>query len=120
MGCAGAQAQERVAWTLQAEPATVAPGGSTLVRATAQVQAGWHLYSASSPTGIPAAFQVEPGTLVRVLQPPPKRAFDKNFNAESETYEGEVAFLLEVKLPRGIPAGPASLAVKVRYQTCND
>ena len=115
-----ALAQDRVGWSLRAEPAAVAPGGSTLVRAAARVEPGWHLYSASSPSGIPATFQVAPGTLVRVLQPPPKRDFDKNLNLPSETYEGDTAFLLEVKLPDGMAAGPAELTVKARFQTCND
>jgi thiol:disulfide interchange protein DsbD len=115
-----AQAQDRVAWTLAAEPSSVAPAGGTLVRAAARIQAGWHLYSASSAAGIPATFQVEPGALARVLQPPPKKAFDKNLNAEAETYEGDVAFLLEVKLPADAQPGPAALTVKVRFQTCND
>ncbi len=115
-----AQAQDRVAWTLEAEPASAAPGGSALVRAAARIQPGWHLYAASSAAGIPATFQVEPGKLARVLQPPPKKGFDKNLGAESETYEGDVAFLLEVKLPADAQPGPAALSVKIRFQTCND
>ena len=117
---AGAFAQDRVAWSVQAQSATVAPGGLALLGASARIQPGWHLYSASSPAGIPATFQVEPGTLVKVFQPPPKKAFDKNLNAESETYEGEVEFLLEVKLPGDARPGPAALTVKARFQTCND
>src|ERR1019366_5929039 len=108
------------AWSVQAQSATVAPGGLALLGASARIQPGWHLYSASSPAGIPATFQVEPGTLVKVFQPPPKKAFDKNLNAESETYEGEVEFLLEVKLPGDARPGPAALTVKARFQTCND
>jgi len=115
-----AQAQDRVAWTLAAEPASAAPGGGTLVRAAAHIQPGWHLYAASSAAGIPATFQVEPGTLTKTLQPPPKKAFDKNLDAEAETYEGDVAFLLEVKLPADARPGPAALSVKIRFETCND
>ena len=56
----------------------------------------------------------------RVLQPPPKRAFDPNFNSDTETYEGEVTFLLELELEKNAAAGPAQLTVNARYQTCND
>ena len=56
---------------------------------------------------------------MRVLQPTPQRAFDPVLNAEAETYEGDTAFLLDVKLRPDAPAGPEELTVGVRYQTCN-
>jgi thiol:disulfide interchange protein DsbD len=112
---------QHVAWTLAADP--VAPGGKTLLHAAGKVEAGWHLYSASSPAGIPTSFQVGPESLIsgtRTLQPPPKRTFDKNFGSDTETYEGDVTFLVELQLKPDAPTGPAELAVKIRYQTCND
>ena len=57
--------------------------------------------------------------LVRVLQPKPKKSFDANFNSDTETFEGPVAFLVELALAKDAPAGPAELAVSIRYQTCN-
>jgi len=93
------------------------------VRAAGRIDPGWHLYSGSTAEGIPTSFQAGPDTVVaglRLLQPPPRRAFDKNFNAETETYEGEVALLLELQLKKDAPAGPAELSFKARYQTCND
>jgi thiol:disulfide interchange protein DsbD len=62
---------------------------------------------------------VDPGSLVRVCQPPPIKGIDKT-NAKTETYEGEVKFLLEVKTPPSAPPGPLAFAVKARFQTCND
>ena len=120
LASAFAQGQQHAAWTLQSDPAPAPPGSTVRIRAAAQIDSGWHLYSASSAAGIPATFQVSPGTLVRVLQTAPKRAFDSTLNAEAEFYEGEEAFLLDVALPVNAPAGPATLSVKVRYQTCND
>jgi len=117
---AGAFAQDRVAWSLDSPPAPAAPGGLALLAATARIEPGWHLYSASSPSGIPATFQVQPGALVRVFQPPPKKVYDKNFSADSETYEGQVKFLLEVRLPKDPGSSPAALSVHVRFQACND
>ena len=115
-----AQGQQHAAWTLQSVSAS-APSGSTVrIRAAAQIDSGWHLYSASSAAGIPATFQVSPGTLVRVLQTAPQRVFDPTLNAEAEFYEGDEVFLLDVALPAGLSAGPATLSVNVRYQTCND
>ena len=115
-----ASAQDRVVWSVRAEQPAAPPGGPAMLRASARMEPGWHLYSASSPAGIPATFRVQPGDSLRVFEPPPRKAFDKNLNAESETYEGEVAFLLQVGLPAAIPPGPADIAVSVRYQVCND
>jgi thiol:disulfide interchange protein len=121
--CAGttfAQVQH-VTWTLTADPG--APGGKALLHAAAKVDPGWHLYSASSPAGIPTTFQIGPDSLIggtRTFQTPPKRAFDKNFGSDTETYEGAAAFLVELPLKKDMPPGPAELAVKIRYQTCND
>ena len=107
---AGALAQDRATWSVEAQTPTVPPGGVALLAATAQIQPGWHLYSASSPTGIPATFQVQPGTLDAVYQPP----------ANNDAYEGQVKFLLKVKLPADTRPGPASLTVNARFQTCSD
>jgi thiol:disulfide interchange protein DsbD len=114
------QGQQHAAWNLTAEPPSAPPGSTIHIRAAVHIEAGWHLYSASSAAGIPAHFEVSPETLVRVLQTPPKRAFDPVQDAETETYEGDTAFLLEVKVRADAPAGPDELTVSGRYQTCND
>src|SRR6266513_291315 len=117
--CAGSALAQvsHVAWNVTADPAS---GGKVLLHAAGKVDPGWHLYSASSPAGIPTSFQIGPASAagrMRVFQPAPKKAFDKNFGSDTETFEGDVAFLLEVELKQ--PAATA-LDVKARYQTCND
>jgi len=108
------------AWTLTAEPPS-APAGSTVrIRAAVHIDEGWHLYSASSAAGLPAHFEVAPESLQRVLQQPPRRAFDDVQGAATETYTGDTSFLLDVKLRTDAPAGPEDLTVNVRFQTCND
>jgi thiol:disulfide interchange protein len=111
--CAGSAFAQvsHVAWTVTAGHGS---DGSALVRADGKIDPGWHLYSASSPAGIPTSFQIS-GQPARVFQPAPKRAFDKNFDADTETFEGDVTFYLPVS---GTAAAP--LDVKARYQTCND
>jgi thiol:disulfide interchange protein len=114
------QGQQHAAFALTAEPRS-APAGSTIrIRAAIHIDQGWHLYSASSAAGIPATFKVSPESLQRVLQEPPKRAFDAVQGMETETYEGDTAFLLDVKVRADAPAGPDNLTVNARYQTCND
>jgi thiol:disulfide interchange protein DsbD len=111
-GAALAQTQH-AAWSLTA--ANPSPDGRILVSATAKIDPGWHLYSASSATGIPTRFTVGSDP-VKVFQRAPKKQFDSTVGAETETYEGEAQFLIEVA--RKDP--PPSLEVNVRYQTCSD
>ena len=77
----------------------------------------------STPAATPATILLADNPVVeryRVLQPPPKRTFDPNFNSDTETYEGQVAFLLELEIKKNAAAGPAQLTVNARYQTCSD
>jgi len=122
-GCALAQSVEPAHWSAQADTPAAAPGGKALVRVTASVDAGWHLYAASSPSGIPASFKVGPGTAVervRVLQPPPRKIFDQTANANAEIFENQAAFLLEVALRKDAPTGAAELTLAARFQVCSD
>jgi thiol:disulfide interchange protein DsbD len=122
-GCAFAQPDERVQWSLALEPGSAPPGAKVLARLTGRIDSGWHLYSMSTAAAIPTTILLADSPVVkryRVLQPPPKRTFDANFNSDTETYAGQVAFLLELEIEKNAPAGPAQLTVNVRYQTCSD
>ncbi|HWT79204.1 MAG TPA: cytochrome c biogenesis protein CcdA, partial [Candidatus Methylomirabilis sp.] len=113
---------QHVAWKLSVDPPAAPPGSKVLVRMAGHIDDGWHLYSMSTPAAAPTTIQLAPGPVAskyRALQPPPKRAFDANFNSDTETYEGDVAFLLEVELKKDAPAGVAELSLSARYQTCN-
>jgi thiol:disulfide interchange protein DsbD len=118
-----ALAQNQVSWRLSLDPATARPGAKVLARMTGQIEDGWHIYSMSTAAAIPTTIQLGPNPVVenyRVLQPKPRRAFDPTANAETETYDREVAFLVELQLKKDAPPGPAELTVTARYQTCND
>ena len=113
---------QHVTWKLSVEPPAAPPGAKVLLRMAGHIEEGWHLYSMSTPAAIPTKIQLAPNPAiekVRALQPKPKRAFDANFNSDTETYEGDVAFLLEFELKKDAPAGPTELSVSARYQTCN-
>jgi thiol:disulfide interchange protein DsbD len=87
----------------------------------AKIEEGWHLYSMSTPGATPTKIAVTGSAVdsVRPLQPKPIIAHDPNFNADTEFYEKEAAFLLEIALKKDAAAGPAELAVAARYQVCN-
>jgi thiol:disulfide interchange protein DsbD len=122
-GCVFAQKDEHVQWSLALERGSAPPGAPVLARLTGVIDQGWHLYSMSTAAAMPATILLADNAVVkryRVLQPPPKKTFDPNFNSDTETYEGQVAFLLELEIEKTAAAGPAQLTVNARYQTCND
>src|SRR4051794_39865723 len=82
---------QHVTWKLTAEPDTAAPGSKILILMAGHIEEGWHLYSMSTPAAIPTKLQLAASPVVesyRALQPALKRAFDANFNSDTETYEG--------------------------------
>ncbi len=122
LACGLSAQDQHVTWKLSVEPPAAPPGGKVLVRIAGHIDQDWHLYSMSTPAAIPTRFQLAPNPAVakyRALQPQPTRAFDANFNSDTETFEGDVAFLLELELKKDAPAGAAELSFSARYQTCN-
>ena len=112
-------------WSLELQPTAAPPGSKILARLEAKLDAGWHLYSLTTPRGgpNPTTIHLTDNPAVetfQVFEPPPKRAFDPNFNLDTETYEGGAAFLIEVELKKDAAAGPSEITAAVRYQACND
>ncbi|HWQ56773.1 MAG TPA: cytochrome c biogenesis protein CcdA [Bryobacteraceae bacterium] len=120
--CALAQQPGRVDWALTLEPAAAPPGATVQARLEAKLAPGWHLYSGTTAGAIPLTIKPAEGVVegVRLFQAPPKRAFDPNFNLETETYEGAAVFWLQAKLKSDAAAGAAELKLNLRYQTCDD
>ena len=121
--CAFAQGfgTNQVKWSLAVEPPSAAPGATVLARMRGQIDPGWHLYSLSTPGAIPTTIQLAPNAVVeryRLLQPPPRRTYDPNFQTDTETFENQVTFLVELELKRDAPRGAAELSLTARYQTC--
>lgn len=111
-------------WTLALQPAAAAPGSKILAKFQAKIEPGWHLYSLTTPAGGPirTTVRVDDNAAVasfRVFEPQPKRAFDPNFNLDTETYEGEPAFLIEIETKKDAAPGAAEIAAEVRYQMCD-
>ena len=118
-----AQHLDPVKWSLSVDAATAAPGSKVLAHLTATIEPGWHLYGLATPapsqptklklTGTPLA---DP---VTIYQTEPKRAFDNNFNIETQTYEKQAEFLLEATVKSDAPPGPAELTAELRYNVCD-
>jgi len=111
-------------WELTLDATSVAPGATVLARLTAVLDEGWHVYSPSTPPPpIATTFDVTGSPAVagyQVYQPPPIAALDPNFGVETETYEGDTTFLIEIALRDTADAGTTELTASVRYQLCND
>ena len=111
-------------WSLELQPAAAAPGSKILARVQAKIESGWHLYSLTTPAGGPirTTVRLADNTAVasfRVFEPPPKRAFDPNFNLDTETYEGAPVFLIEIENRKDAAPGASEIAAEVRYQICD-
>lgn len=126
-GWVGAQEEKPITWS--AEPAhakPVAPGGTVDIRALAELDPGWHLYSITQPKGGPVAteFKVpskQPFQLAgAVRQPAPKKAFDQNFGIQTEFFEERAEFTIPVKIAPGTKRGKYEFVAEVHYQVCND
>src|SRR5256885_3367814 len=102
-GLASAQKLDPIKWSLVLEPTAAPAGGKVLARLHAKMEPGWHVYSLSTRGAIPTTVGLAGHASVdrvTVYVPSPKRAFDKNFNLETETYEEEAIFLLAVELKK--------------------
>src|SRR2546425_12907202 len=90
-GIGSAQRLDPVQWSLRLEPVAAAPGSQVLGHLTAAIEPGWHLYSLSTPApSRPTKIQLADGAVfegLKIYYQEPKRAFDKNFNIETQTYE---------------------------------
>lgn len=122
-----ASAQTPVHWSLRVEPATaVKPGAALTVTASAEIEAGWHVYSLTQPPGGPRAASVAVNASPvfasggAATSPPPTRAFDPNFNMETEFHEGSFVITVPVQVSKSAPGGDAVLSIDISYQTCNE
>lgn len=118
-----AQRLDPVKWAMSVEAAKAPRGSSVVARLTAKIESGWHLYSLSTPKGpIPTTIRIADNpavTTYRIHQPKPTVKFDPNFKLDTELYDDEAVFLIEVQVGKEAPAGPVELTAQVRYQACD-
>src|SRR6185369_10701289 len=119
------QRSNPVTWSARVEPAKVKADGKAKVRVSAQIQAGWHLYSLTQgepliATKVTVTDDANFKSAGAASQPKPKVAYDPNFQLDTQTFEGEVAFTAPIKVKPTAHIGKQLLTVSVRFQTCND
>lgn len=118
--------EDPVSWSLTpvANRDKVAPGSKAYLELKATIEAGWHLYSPTTPAGGPiiTKIAVSPNPSIsasRLFRPDPVRKLDPNFNIDTETYTGTAAFLIEVDVTPSA-SGNVPVEAMARYQACSD
>ncbi len=118
-----AQKLDPVQWKAEAMPAAAAPGGSVLIKVTATIEPGWHLYSLTTPRpSIPTTLKLADNPVFASAEPyqlKPDVKTDPN-GTPAEQYSGEAVFYLLAALKPDVPAGEAKVDVQVRYAACDD
>ncbi len=118
-------AQNPVNLSARLEPTQLKPGEKAKFVLTVALDPGWHLYSLEQkppPRSTRIAFEeggvfLQDGTL---QAPKAKKAFDPNFQIETETYEGAVNFTIPVRVKPDAVAGAQKAMAKITFQVCND
>jgi thiol:disulfide interchange protein DsbD len=123
-----AEAQKNpVSWKLVlTSSGDVMPGRSFDATLVATIDPGWHLYAMQEPDGgpPPTNIAVLPGSpfalASEIVSATPERAFDPNFNMETEWYKDTARFLLPLKAAAGTAYGRHRLEVTTTWVTCSD
>lgn len=116
-------AQNPVQWSLASDAAKAPPGSTVLLKLTATIDEGWHVYALQTAAGIPTTVGLadNPGVAAwNVYTPQPVIKFDPNFNADTATFEKQVTFLIPAQIAQTVAAGPLEITANVRYPVCND
>jgi thiol:disulfide interchange protein len=125
-GCAWAQQRNPVQWSLTPDSVSAPPGGTAVVRLTAKMDPGWHIYALSNPPGgpTPTTVKVMPANpavaALRLWQPRPATKLDPNFNMNVEVLEGDLELVAALDIAKEAAAGATEVPLLVRYQACTE
>jgi len=121
-------AQNPVKWNAITRTSDARRGEVATVELRAQLEAGWHIYAPTTPSGGPIPTKIElspnPGAKIagRIAQPNPIRKLDKGFGITTETFEKSVTFAVPIQIAQGAKQGAGNVlkgALSVRFQACN-
>jgi thiol:disulfide interchange protein len=118
--------QSVVEWIARGPSRAVRAGETFAVKLSAKMNDGWHIYSTTQAPGGPRGTEIklpagQPFTLSgSISSATPQKAYDANFEIETESYEERADFVLPVTALPGAMAGKQLLQVDVTFQACND
>ncbi len=120
-----AQPQNPVQWELSPQVAKVAPGSVVTLHLKAKIDAGWHLYSMTTPKGGAPVTKITVAenpsvTFQRFYQPKPESRLDPNFGVKTESYEHAAEFLIEALVSADAVAGVLPVKAQLRYSACSE
>ena len=120
-----AAGQDAVRFSVHAEPTEVRPGETVTVWIDATLTDDWHIYSVTTPPGGPLPTEIHLGGEGGfrqggpILQPPPLKEYDPNFEMVVEYYGKEVRFGVRAEVTEGALQGETRLGGNITYMLCN-
>ncbi|MGA1200043.1 MAG: protein-disulfide reductase DsbD domain-containing protein, partial [Candidatus Latescibacterota bacterium] len=117
-------AQEPATFSVSVVPERVRVGETATVWIDVTLSDDWHIYSATTPEGgpYPTEFVLIGKGFVQngaVIQPPPIKEHDPNFDMMVEYYNKSVRFGMRVKVMDDAVVGATTLSGEVTYMLCN-
>jgi thiol:disulfide interchange protein DsbD len=114
-----------ISWSGKMDKAQVKPGEKAKLVLTAKIDPGWHLYSLTQPPpprktkialaeGSVFTLEGEP------QQSKPVKAYDPNFQIDTETFENSATFTVPVRVAADAVPGPQKIVAKVTFQACDE
>lgn len=116
--------QEPASFSVEVVPQTIRVGETATVWIDVTLTDDWHIYSATTPEGgpYPTEFAITGNGFQKVgavIQPPPIKEHDPNFDMQVEYYNKAVRFGVRAKVLENMQPGQATLAGEVVYMLCN-
>lgn len=115
-----------VNWSISPAVTELRTDHAVPVNLAATIDKGWYIYSitqkAGGPTPMTVSVAPSPPFSIQgnVEGPVPVVVFDKEFNLNTERYEGTPSFTVPVVATISSSVVPQSVDVKVRFQACNE
>jgi hypothetical protein len=128
--CAVVSAQrpsDVIRWSAVGPDGPVRPGAIVVIRVTADIDPGWHLYAFNQPSGGPRSLEVNaakgtPLTVVgaKIDAPPPKVQHDPNFNLDTRYYDEPTTISVPVRVVTTATPGVRRAALEILFQACTE
>ena len=104
------------------QPNPAAPGGKAQLRIAAKIDPGWHIYSGSSPAGIPISFKLAPNAAIekfRTFQAPPRKPTTRTLAPKPKPTRVKRSSCLNCNSRRTRPPAKINTHSTSSIETCN-